>query len=72
MPTDSSPALWWVRRDFRLADNPALRAAVDDELAQRQVTPGSLPEDMDARYEAVNAALRDSRAAGDRSGMRSS
>jgi deoxyribodipyrimidine photo-lyase len=23
------PTIWWVRRDFRLADNPALRAAVD-------------------------------------------
>lgn len=23
-----SPAIWWVRRDFRLADNPALLAAV--------------------------------------------
>ena len=22
--------MWWVRRDFRLADNPALRAAVDE------------------------------------------
>jgi deoxyribodipyrimidine photo-lyase len=24
------PAIWWVRRDFRLHDNPALRAAVDE------------------------------------------
>jgi deoxyribodipyrimidine photo-lyase len=23
-------AIWWVRRDFRLSDNPALHAAVDD------------------------------------------
>ncbi|RYZ27221.1 MAG: deoxyribodipyrimidine photo-lyase, partial [Propionibacteriaceae bacterium] len=23
------PVIWWVRRDFRLADNPALGAAVD-------------------------------------------
>jgi deoxyribodipyrimidine photo-lyase len=23
-------AIWWVRRDFRLADNPALRSAIDD------------------------------------------
>ena len=22
------PTIWWVRRDFRLADNPALSAAV--------------------------------------------
>jgi SAM-dependent methyltransferase len=39
-----------------------LRSAVDEELAQRQVTAGSLPEDMDARYDVVNSALRDSRA----------
>ena len=24
------PASWWVRRDFRLADNPALRAAIEE------------------------------------------
>jgi len=24
------PVIWWVRRDFRLADNPALGAAVDE------------------------------------------
>jgi deoxyribodipyrimidine photo-lyase len=30
MAADSSPALWWVRRDLRLADNPALRAAIDE------------------------------------------
>ncbi len=29
MVADSSPTLWWVRRDFRLADNPALGAAVE-------------------------------------------
>jgi deoxyribodipyrimidine photo-lyase len=29
----SAPTLWWVRRDFRLADNPALRAAVDEGAA---------------------------------------
>ncbi len=28
MPADSTPTLWWVRRDFRLADNPALGAAI--------------------------------------------
>lgn len=33
MPTPSPPAVWWVRRDFRLADNPALRAAIDDGSA---------------------------------------
>ncbi|WP_375431393.1 cryptochrome/photolyase family protein [uncultured Friedmanniella sp.] len=25
----TTPTIWWVRRDFRLADNPALGAAVD-------------------------------------------
>jgi deoxyribodipyrimidine photo-lyase len=29
MAPPSSPALWWVRRDLRLADNPALRAAIE-------------------------------------------
>ena len=24
------PAIWWLRRDLRMADNPALRAAADD------------------------------------------
>ena len=27
------PVIWWVRRDFRLADNPALGAAVDEGAA---------------------------------------
>src|SRR5829696_2809496 len=30
MASSAGPALWWVRRDFRLADNPALRAAIDE------------------------------------------
>ena len=30
MAASQHPALWWVRRDFRLADNPALNAAVDE------------------------------------------
>ena len=42
----------------------SVRAAVDEEMAERQVTAGSLPEDMDARYHTVNAALRDSRSYG--------
>src|SRR6478609_9062824 len=33
MATQSAPTLWWVRRDFRLADNPALHAAVDEGVA---------------------------------------
>src|SRR5829696_4827056 len=30
MSLASLPAIWWVRRDFRLCDNPALHAAVED------------------------------------------
>ena len=30
MAAAERPAIWWVRRDFRLSDNPALRAAVDE------------------------------------------
>lgn len=30
MASSADSAIWWVRRDFRLADNPALRAALDD------------------------------------------
>ena len=30
MAAEGQVAIWWVRRDFRLADNPALRAAIDD------------------------------------------
>ena len=29
MPAPTTPAIWWVRRDFRMDDNPALRAAID-------------------------------------------
>jgi len=29
MASADRPAIWWLRRDFRLRDNPALRAAVD-------------------------------------------
>jgi deoxyribodipyrimidine photo-lyase len=29
MATASRPAIWWVRRDFRLRNNPALAAAID-------------------------------------------
>ena len=28
--SDAAPALLWIRRDFRLSDNPALRAAIED------------------------------------------
>ena len=30
MPAPVAPTIWWVRRDLRFGDNPALRAAVDD------------------------------------------
>ena len=33
MASSTVPTIWWVRRDFRLADNPALRAAVDAGVA---------------------------------------
>ena len=33
MAADEGPTIWWVRRDFRLADNPALRAALDEGAA---------------------------------------
>src|SRR3712207_7837132 len=29
MRASSTPTLWWTRRDLRLADNPALQAAVE-------------------------------------------
>ncbi|HZA03247.1 MAG TPA: deoxyribodipyrimidine photo-lyase, partial [Propionibacteriaceae bacterium] len=30
MASPPSPSLWWARRDLRLADNPALLAAIDE------------------------------------------
>ncbi|MDN5771155.1 MAG: DNA photolyase family protein [Microlunatus sp.] len=30
MASTASTSVWWIRRDFRLADNPALRSALDD------------------------------------------
>jgi deoxyribodipyrimidine photo-lyase len=30
MAADSNSAIWWARRDLRLADNPALLAAIED------------------------------------------
>ncbi|WP_328587572.1 deoxyribodipyrimidine photo-lyase [Serinibacter arcticus] len=36
----AAPAIWWVRRDLRLADNPALLAASDGEVT---VGPGTRP-----------------------------
>lgn len=33
MPADSPPTIWWLRRDFRLSDNPALGAAIDQGAA---------------------------------------
>ena len=31
MALDPSPAIWWARRDLRLADNPALQAAIEQD-----------------------------------------
>lgn len=42
----------------------SIRMAVDEELAERQVTASALPDDMDARYGIVDAALGTSRAYG--------
>ncbi|HET9646670.1 MAG TPA: deoxyribodipyrimidine photo-lyase [Microlunatus sp.] len=33
MPPDQNPTIWWVRRDFRLRDNPALGTAVHEGSA---------------------------------------
>lgn len=33
MRSPTTPTIWWVRRDLRLADNPALGAAVDEGAA---------------------------------------
>src|SRR5215212_8770358 len=33
MAAADRPAIWWVLRDFRLSDNPALRAAADEGSA---------------------------------------
>ena len=30
MGPEGHVAIWWVRHDFRLADNPALHSAIDD------------------------------------------
>jgi deoxyribodipyrimidine photolyase len=30
MGSEGHVAIWWVRHDFRLADNPALRSAIHD------------------------------------------
>ena len=30
MGSEGHVAIWWARRDLRLADNPALRSAIDD------------------------------------------
>ncbi len=46
------PAIWWVRRDFRLADNAALRAALD---AGGPVIPVVLHDEV---TEAMGAAPR--------------
>jgi deoxyribodipyrimidine photo-lyase len=30
MGSEGHAAIWWARRDLRLADNPSLRSAIDD------------------------------------------
>ncbi|MBK1634430.1 cryptochrome/photolyase family protein [Rhodovulum adriaticum] len=41
--TDHSPILWWVRRDLRLSDNPALNAAC---ASGRPVIPVCIHDDL--------------------------
>ena len=60
MASSASPALWWVRRDFRLADNPALRAAIDEGdavLPLFVLDPALLGSAGEARWAWLFAAL---------------
>lgn len=66
--TNDSPVIFWVRRDFRLGDNPALRAALD---TGRPVIPVFILDEVMQDYgacpkwrlglgaEAFDAALRE-------------
>ncbi len=60
MGSDGGTAVWWVRRDFRLADNPALRAALDDGsvLPVFVLDPALLRSAGSARRAWLMAALR--------------
>ena len=61
MNPPSTPTLWWVRRDFRLADNPALLAAVASGAAVLPLfvlDPALLGSAGPARHSWLMAALR--------------
>ena len=60
MARAADTAIWWVRRDFRLADNPALRAALDDGavLPLFVLDPVLLRSAGTARRSWLNASLR--------------
>jgi deoxyribodipyrimidine photo-lyase len=59
MGSTTDTAIWWVRRDFRLADNPALRAALDDGsvLPLFVLDPALLGTAGQARLAWLHAAL---------------
>jgi deoxyribodipyrimidine photo-lyase len=60
MASQGEVAIWWVRRDFRLADNPALRAAIDDGEAVLPLfvlDPALLSSAGRARRDWLTAAL---------------
>jgi len=68
MASNVGTAVWWVRRDFRLADNPALLAALDDGPVLPVFvldpvllrTAGSVRRRwLDASLHALDADLRD-------------
>ncbi|HYP43767.1 MAG TPA: deoxyribodipyrimidine photo-lyase [Propionibacteriaceae bacterium] len=61
MNSPQPPAVWWVRRDFRLADNPALLAAASSGtvVALFVLDPVLLRSAGPARTAWLNAALHD-------------
>ncbi|GAA3610353.1 cryptochrome/photolyase family protein [Microlunatus ginsengisoli] len=61
MTADQLPAIWWVRRDLRLRDNPALAAAVHDGSAVLPVfilDPALLAKAGPVRTAWLHAALQ--------------
>src|SRR5215217_4055246 len=46
MAAADRPAIWWVRRDFRLSDNPALRAAGKGRGPWMQASLAALDADL--------------------------
>jgi deoxyribodipyrimidine photo-lyase len=63
------PVIWWIRRDLRLKDNPALRAAIeaDSVIPTYILDPAfsnSSPRRRDFLYEGLHALDRDLRTRG--------